>query len=68
MPDLFTFVWKKWMLDNTALVEVTIRDALVRQRNVRHQMTNKRAGRFSALVSFNHTCELNGVWTCRAVR
>ena len=68
-PDLFTFVWKKGVPDNTALVEVTIRDALVRQRNVRHQMTNKRGReRFSALVSFNHTCELNGAWPCRAVR
>ena len=68
-PDLFTFVWKKGVPDNTALVEVTIRDALVRQRNVRHQMTNKKGReRFSALVSFNHTCELNKVWPCRAVR
>ena len=68
-PDLFTFVWKKGVPDNTALVEVTIRDALVRQRNVRHQMTNRKGReRFSALVSFNHTCELNGAWPSRAVR
>ena len=68
-PDLFTFVWKKGVPDNTALVEVTIRDALVRQRNVRHQMTDKKGmERFSALVSFNHTCELNEAWPSRAVR
>lgn len=46
-----------------------MRDAPVRHRNVRHQTTNKKGReRFSALVSFNHTCELNGAWPSRAVR
>ena len=36
--------------------------------DVRHQMTKKSRERFSAPVSFNHTCELNRVWLCKAVR
>ena len=67
-PDLFTFVWKRGVPDNTASVEVAVRDAVIRQRVVRHQMVTKGGReRFSALVSFNHTCQLNGVWPCRGV-
>ena len=40
----------------------------MRHRNVRHQMTKKSRERFSAPVSFNHTCELNRVCPCKAVR
>lgn len=68
-PDLFTFVWNKGVPDNTARVEVAVRDAVIRQRVVRNQMINYRGmERFSALVSFNHTCQLNGVWPCLGVR
>ena len=40
----------------------------MRQRNVRYQMAKKSRKRFSAPVSFNHTCELNRVWPCKAVQ
>ena len=61
-PDLFTFVWQRGVPDNTARAEVAMRDSVVRQRNARHQLVNKEGmARFSAQVSFNHTCELNGV-------
>ena len=68
-PDLFTFVWNKGVPDNTARVEVAVRDVVIRQRVVRNQMINNRGmERFSALTSFNHTCHLNGVWPCLGVR
>lgn len=39
------------------------------QRVVRNPMVNKRGReQFSALVSFNYTCQLNGVWPCRTAR
>ena len=45
-----------------ALVEVAVRDALVRQRNVGHQTAKKGRELLSAPVSFNRACEPNGAW------
>ena len=58
-PDMFTAAWRT-VQDNAAL-EATIRDALVRQRNVRRQTVNKKGEVLGAGLVQPHVRAQRGV-------
>ena len=68
VPYMFTFLAHPGMPPHNNASELAIRDAVVRQRNVRHQITTPE-GRdvFSRLLTFAATCQMNGIFPCRAV-
>ena len=67
-PYLFTFLAYPGMPPHNNPAELEIRDGVVGQRNVRHQITTP-DGRaiFSRLTTFAITCRKNGMLPCRIV-
>ena len=65
---MFTYLAFKGMPPQNNPAELAIRDCVVVQHNMRHQITTPRGREvFSRLVTFAATCNKNGIYPSRAV-
>ena len=68
VPYMFTYLAFKDMLPQNNPAELAIRDGVVVQRNVRHQITTPEGREvFSRFVTFTSTCDKNGFYPSRVV-